>query len=272
MDEQLASDIAPPMEFAQAQPSRPLNVQFPMDPYLRAEDINSGLAWMQRQRKQAKEDEAAAIRWQGQQDYAREYDAAKSGGADDLEASKRALLKSARKLYWNEPERMVGVIKALRPDPALPEPEVVDYGGEKFIKRKNRFGETQITHIPNPSASTQKVESTQEYKDLSRDIAMAERLVTNLQSQGNVGGTTIKAYEKPLADAMEQVRALRAQRMAMTRMAGRQPEIPNYEPEPTPPAIGTPAVQQTPTVVAPPTQSTPANTNAIRILRITERP
>lgn len=89
---------------------------------------------------------AQAMRWQG----SRDYQTLVTSGVDPMEALKR----TAPKLFFNDPHGLAAASKAMQVRPS-PQSEIVDIGGETYIKTDGRL--THVARSRQPTDKTQTV-------------------------------------------------------------------------------------------------------------------
>lgn len=199
------------------------------------EEANRLVSTMFQLRKEAERNRQAALRWQGEQDYARVLQQSKAQGLDDYEASLAALAAAAPKLFYGNPERLIGVSSALRQQlksnqVEQPQPDLVEVGGQKFARTVDRFGNHHLIKIGEDKVNPKE---SAEYLDLSEEIRTTRSALESITEENNKwaskGGAEPEGLEAQ-AKLEKKLESLRKERAALFKRYGVEPP-PEEKPE-----------------------------------------
>jgi hypothetical protein len=149
------------------------DIQMPMSPHLRPSDINSGMALIMQMRAKKESDQAAAVRWQGQQ----EFQALVKNGAQVDEA----LRATSSKIFYKAPQEMRAALKYMQPAKQvapIPGPVMENIGGQNVIVETDRFGQKRTKPITASSPA-----DTREWDASRLKASFAEKEVVRLEKQ-----------------------------------------------------------------------------------------
>lgn len=154
------------------------------------------LMMAEHQRRMEEEAKAAAIRYQGQQEYSLMI----SQGAPPDEALRR----SAAKMFYNHPGGETAALSDMRPpvkSMAAP-PQMQNIGGRDFLVNTDRYGQQRAMNIPEPRAA-----AGQNLGILKSQLNSVNGRIK--QAEGKLAGkTSLDMDEDQRAEAMAEIQSL----------------------------------------------------------------